>query len=236
MWLAYIDESYNAAQHWVAAVLVQHQHVNEAQRALRDVSLGAGNNYGVPFDAELHGYEIFQGAGAFECMTEMHRARIGIYGGALRCLSEAPCSIILRGVNKTGLRRRYGVANAPEPHRVTMTHLIERVDEFCAARNDHALLVADEHHEAESALLRDLRTYQEGATWGYRARRITRVIDTIHFVRSSTNPLVQGADLVAFLARRMKAHEEPDERAQAANARLWAILEPHVHHDWCWHP
>lgn len=36
-----------------------------------------------------------------------------------------------------------------------MTHLIERVDEF-AGPGDHALLIADEHHETQSSLLRDL--------------------------------------------------------------------------------
>jgi hypothetical protein len=117
-----------------------------------------------------------------------------------------------------------------------MTHLIERVDEYAQARNEHALIVADEHHETQSVLLRDLVTYQETGTWGYRGRRIERVVDTIHFVNSATNPLVQGADLVAFLALRRAAHIEPDPRAVKENERLWTLIAPRVAHHHCWYP
>lgn len=66
--------------------------------------------------------------------------------------------------------------------------------------------------------------------------KIERVVDTIHFVTSSTNPLVQGADLVAFLTRRRATHTEKDARAAKANEDLWNIIQPQIYHHWCWHP
>lgn len=233
MWFAYVDESYNDAQHWVVAVLIEHTHVNDAQRAIRAVAAEAADAYGVREEAELHGHQIFHGEGDFAPMKELVRARIGIYANVFRCLDDAGCSIVLRGVSKPHLIRRY--AYPEHPHRVAMTHLIERVDEFVGP-DDHALLIADEHHETQSTLLRDLIAYQEIGTWGYRGHRIGNVVDTIHFVRSATNWLVQGADLVAFLALRRATHTETDPRAQAANDALWGVVQPRIHHEWCWYP
>lgn len=233
MWFAYIDESYNDAQHWVVAVLVEHSRVNDAQRSIRAVVADAADAYGITEAAELHGHQIFHGEGDFAPMKEVVRARIGIYANVFRCLVEAGCWITLRGVSKPHLTNRY--AYPEHPHRVVMTHLIERVDEFVAP-DDHALLIADEHHETQSTLLRDLIAYQELGTWGYRGHRIGHVVDTIHFVRSVTNWLVQGADLVAFLALRRATREETDARAHAANDGLWRIVQPRVHHQWCWYP
>lgn len=233
MWFAYIDESFNDSQHWVVAVLIEHPHVNDAQRAIRSLVADAADAYGVSETAEIHGHQIFHGEGDFTPMKTLVRARIGIYANVFRCLVGAGCWIIARGVSKPHLTNRY--VHPEHPHRVVMTHLIERVDEFVGP-GDHALLIADEHHETQSTLLRDLIAYQEFGTWGYRGHRIGNVVDTIHFVRSATNWLVQGADLVAFLTLRRATHVETDARAQAANDTLWSVVQPRIHHQWCWFP
>lgn len=235
MWFAYVDESFNDSQHWVVALLIHHLKINETQRALRQLSAETADAYDLVPGVELHGHEIFHAEGAWEPMKAQVRARIGIYAHVFEHLVSAGCRIIFRGVSKPGLERRYG--GGMHPHRVTMTHLLERVDEFAQARNDHALIVADEHHETQSALLRDLVTYQERGTWGYRGGTpLERVVDTIHFVNSATNTLVQGCDLVAFLGLRTLTHEETDPRAVAANEHLWSKIEPRISHQWCWYP
>ncbi len=238
MWFAYVDESFNRSQHWVAALLVQHTRVNETARALRNVVDHASAQFGIDPTAELHGHDLFHGKGEFAPMKTVPRARIALYASALRTLVDADCWIILRGVSKPGLLRRYG-AGHEHPHRIVMTHLLERIDIFCHSTrgdDDHAVVVADEHHETQSALLRDLVTYQDRGTWGYLARRIHRVVDTIHFVNSRTNPLVQGADLIAFLTLRAKTVHEADARAARATAAVQAVIQRHTHHEHCWWP
>lgn len=238
MWFAYVDESFNRSQHWVAALLIQHLRVNQTAGAMRELVERASEQFGIDASAELHGHDLFHGKGEFQPMKEAPRARIALYAAALRTLTDAECWIILRGVSKPGLCRRYGTAHQ-HPHRIVMTHLLERIDMFCQSSrgaDDHAVVVADEHHETQSALLRDLVTYQDRSTWGYLARRINRVVDTIHFVNSRTNPLVQGADLIAFLTLRAKTVREPHARAARATASVQAFIQPHVHHDHCWWP
>jgi Protein of unknown function (DUF3800) len=235
MWFAYVDESYNAAQHWVVALLIEHHRVNETQRLLRKLIEDASDDYGIPDDAELHGYDIFHGEQSFAAMHTVPRARIALYAAVFQTVAAADCTIILRGVDKAGLRRRYG-DRADHPHRVTMSHLIERIDDFAVHRDDHALIVADEHHETQNVLLRDLVIFQEHGTTGYLAKKITRVVDTIHFVSSATNPLVQGADMIDFLALRKYTHRETDRRSEAAIDHLWDLVEPRVRHIHCWYP
>jgi hypothetical protein len=235
--LAYVDESYNAERHWVVALLIHHLRVNPTQAALRLLVENAADEHGISDTAELHGYDLFHGSQQFTPLSGKPRARIGLFRSVFETLVAADCWIILRGVNKTGLRRRYG-RDHEHPHRITMTYLIESIDEFCkSARSgdDYALLVADEHHETQSELLRDLVIYQEHRTWGWRSKRIERVVDTIHFVNSVTNPLVQGADMVNFMWLR-SAHTGGDPRSAAAVERLMGIIEPRIHYTRCWHP
>ena len=236
MWLAYVDESLNAHRHYVTALLISEDRVNAAQRALRELAQDAEDTYDLPRTPELHGYDVFHGENDLIDMKKLVRARVALYRDALQILVGADCWVILRGVNKPGLVARYPLPD--HPHRVTMAHLIERIDGFCNSKGDgvNALIVADEHHETQSVLLRDLITYQDSGTWGYLAKKITRVVDTIHFVNSKTNALVQGADLVSFLAFRWINHTETDARAEKAMAELWGIIEPRIHHQWCWHP
>jgi len=230
VYLAYVDESYDTQEHWVVALLVDHAAVNALHRALRSVVAGAAAEYGFPEEAELHGHELFGGRGPFGELEP--RIRIGLYAKAFRCLADCSCNVILRGVAVPGLMRRYGAA--AEPQRWVVEHLLERIDEFVAP-SDHALVVADEH-ELSRELLEDLRRFQDYSTRGYRARRIEHIVDTIHFVSSRTNPLVQAADLVVFLKRRMRTHVEPDDRATRANEALWSMVRPLIRHEWIWHP
>jgi hypothetical protein len=235
VWLAYVDESYNDAFHWVVALLVQADRVNQTQRVLREIVEDAADAFGISDEAELHGYDLFHGENDFQSLKAMPRARIAIYREVFNALVAADAWIIRRGVNKAGLVRRY--TNPDSPHRVTMTHLIERVDGFCKGSrgaNDLALLIADDHQE-KNQLLRDLVVYQESGTWGYLAKKITQVVDTIHFVNSKTNPLIQGADLVAFMLLR-SSHTGGNPRSMAAVRGLTKIIHPRIHHAWCWHP
>jgi Protein of unknown function (DUF3800) len=234
MWLAYADESYDDDEHWVIGLLVEDWRVNETHRAIRDVVSRASDAYGISADAELHGYDLFHGEREFKIMKEKPRARIALMNSVFRVIVDAESWIILRGVNKPRLEARY--IYPEHPHRVTMAHLIERIDDFCNRNQTHSLLIADEYHETEKALLRDMVTYQDYGTWGYLAKKITCVIDTIHFVNSRTNPLVQAADMVAYLALRRRSHRDCDPRELRANAALWGVVEPRIRHQHCWYP
>ncbi|MEN3616101.1 hypothetical protein AAH979_42375 [Plantactinospora sp. ZYX-F-223] len=88
-------------------------------------------------------------------------------------------------------------------------------------------MIADEvDHPARHRA--DLTRYLVAGTGGYRSRRLTRIVDTLHFAPSHASRLVQGAELVTFLFRRMQT-AAVDPREAATNERLWSSVQPRVY-------
>jgi hypothetical protein len=179
----------------------------------------------VALDAELHGYELFQGTGWWKGIPP--RARIGVYNEAFEALGKCSEAIILRGVRSAGLRKRY--ASPEPPHSVVLRHLLERVDEYAKNHGRHAQVIADEVGE-QARHRSDLAMYRESGTWGYRARKLERIVDTLHFAPSSASRLLHAVDLVVFMHRRLQTHAESNDKAKRANERLWQRIENKIHH------
>lgn len=232
MLLCYLDESYTKNRYYIAALVVPQESVSPLAGALDEVVRQAHRNYHVPRDGELHGHEVFHGEKIWRGVHP--RQRIGVYNDAFQAIADHPdVGILLRGVDSKRLRERY--TSPYPPHQVVLMHTLEQIDATAKAAGDLALIIADEV-DGQSDHRRQLWEWQHYATEGYLARQIAYVIDTMHFVPSCDNRLVQAADLIAFLHRRRKTHIETDARAKRANDALWARIEPQVRHEWCWHP
>lgn len=214
MLLAYMDEAYDADRYRLTALLVEHHRVNDVQLQLRDVVEGAIGSFGVSTDAELHGWEIYKGRGGWEAMGTAHRARIAVYRRAFEVLASADCQILVCGRNRQSEAGRHNWPSAE--HRQIVMDTVGHLHEVCVERDDHALVIADEH-EAQDGMNLDLRWFQNTTP-------DCRIVDTVHFVRSRSTPLVQAADLVCYLIRRAEAEQE--ERSRNVNTKLLNIIEP----------
>jgi hypothetical protein len=233
--LTYLDESYTTARYFIAGLLVPDGQARSLTSALDNVVEEASWKHGrISATAELHGHEIVSATGLWKNLKPDISARISIYNSALQAIADHDVKIIIRSVDVIGLDKRHPDGH-DHPHSVVLTHLIERIDEYASSVDQNALLIADEV-DGQASYRRDLWEYQRSATWGYRSRQITRVIDTLHFAPSSSSRLVQAADLIAFLARRIAAHTETDPRAKQAYTLMWGRIEPKVWHDGCWWP
>lgn len=236
MLLAYVDESYDRQKYWIAALVVP----DRVARPLTDdldniVRAAAGSYSGVSVDAELHGHALFHGQDDWAALAGMARARIGVYREVFDAIAAHDVRILIRGVNVLQLKQRYA---APDhPHAVVLAHLLERIDEHAASPDvdEYALVIADEVDDA-AEYRRDLWDFQRRGTVGWRARQITRIVDTMHFVPSHASRLVQAADLVAYLHRRIASGADRDERARLANEAIWAKIQDRVRHNHCWRP
>ncbi|MGV9809302.1 DUF3800 domain-containing protein [Micromonospora chersina] len=231
MLLTYVDESYTDRWYWIGALLVPEAVAIPLSDALDEVMAEAAKTYGVGRDAELHGYDLFQGRAPWTGVPP--RARIAVYNSALRAIGAHDVTIILRGVDRHGLADRYG--DTRPAHEVVLSHLLERVDGYAAMREELALVIADEV-DNPAAHRSDLTRYRVDGTGGYRSRRLTRIVDTLHFAPSHASRLVQGVDLVTFLFRRMASGVGTDPREVTTNRRLWCWVEPRRYHSWCWRP
>lgn len=234
MLLTYVDESYTRERYLLAALVVPDRDANSLTAALDAVAESAAAEFGhVRPTAELHGYDLVAGKRDWAGLAPKVRARIAVYNRALRVIADHNVAVLLRSVDIARLQRRYPTPD--HPHSIALAHLVERVDEHAAGIGELVLIIADEV-DRQDDYRRELWRYQRLRTRGYRARRITQVVDTIHFAPSASSRLLQAADLIAYLARRRATHVESDPRAQKANAALWARIEPRVVHNHCWLP
>ena len=236
MLLAYVDESYDAKWpvYWIAALVCPERVVGPLAAGLDAVVEKAAGSYsGIGAAAELHGHALLHGKDDWKPMAPMVRARIGVYNDAFDVIASHDVQVMIRGVHVPALKRRY--VNPHHPHTVVLQHLLERVDIYAEAEGQPTLVIADEVDRANE-YRRDLWRYQRQSTPGYLSRRLTSIVDTIHFAPSHASRLVQAADLIAYLHGRITSGADRDERAKRANAALWARIEPRVAHNYCWHP
>lgn len=84
--------------------------------------------------------------------------------------------------------------------------LIEKLEERLKGSLDsHCLLIADEQDDLEQKLIDDLDHFkQHGTTFGYKSVNIERIIDSVHFVQSHNNHLMQLTDVICYILRKGK--------------------------------
>lgn len=91
------------------------------------------------------------------------------------------------------------------PHQLAFLFLVERIEDLLKNEGSLGLLIADENHEMEQRLVDDLEIFKTQSTrFGWRPTKIEHVVDSIHFVRSRNNHLIQLADVVAYIFLRGK--------------------------------
>lgn len=243
MWFAYMDEAGNTGRnlndsnqpiHLILTVALDeskvmglHQHVRDvAARHLRKASRRA--------NFEFHGRALFAGSGDFSGIAPAKR--IEIYDELLQAIGMSDAKIVIRGIYKPGLARRY--VDPYHPHDIALMFTIESIERMAREHGCRVLLVADEAREIEDAALRDLANYQAvGTAWGWNTEQIDHIIDTIHFARSETNPAIQVADCATFIAARQRKIDRGEVASNTAVTDLWSRhIEPHLWRDSVWFP
>lgn len=153
---------------------------------------------------ELHGAELFGGDGPWR--------------GVVAHASIDKARLATRGMSD------------PSPHLLAMQFLVEKLEAFVRTQTDplrqRALLIADQTDEHEAFALELLNGMQRsGGPLGHELVT-THIIDTVHFVRSETNPGVQIADLAAYLLNRIRRIRP--ELGRPADIALRAMFEEYV--------
>lgn len=243
MRFAYMDEAGNTGRdlanpqqtfHMIVTVLVDETEIVDLHNQIRSVARRWFPSDRWRSDFEFHGYDLFSGAGYFSAKTPAER--IQIYDEVLSAIGDHSAEVIARGVDKPGLARRYPTPF--HPHDVALMFTCESVERVARQRDSRVLLVADEAREVEDAALRDLSNYQQfGTSWGWRTVQIDHIVDTIHFVRSETNPAIQLADCTAFLTARQRKINRGEATPNQAITDLWERrVVPHLWANEIWYP
>ncbi|MFI9506807.1 DUF3800 domain-containing protein [Nocardia sp. NPDC052566] len=234
MLLAYLDESYDAGEYWVAAVICPADEVLKLANSLDEVAGKAASAWSIDPRAELHGNDLVQGKNGWVRLAPQIRVRIGVYHDALKAIAgTADLKLIYRGVDRKALVARY--VNPWSPHRVVLEHVLQSINGYAVCVSQPVLVIADEvgGHDGHR---KSVWEYQHVGTGGYFGTKLEMVADTIHFAPSCDSRLLQAADLVSYLHYRIRRTPIVDPRAEKANAMLWATIEPNVHYRYLWTP
>ncbi|MFC8800243.1 DUF3800 domain-containing protein [Promicromonospora sp. NPDC057138] len=233
MLLAYIDESFNRDHYRTVGLIISSPSARALTAALDRVVADAAEAYpDVKGSFELHGHDLFRASAQWSALEPMVRARISIYRKALQAIAEHVDAFYVEGLQRDAFRRRY--AGQQDEHVTVLLHLLEKLDQYAAQRDQDLLVVADEHHTARVAQ-EALRATRTEAVWGYRGSP-RKIVDTVYFVPSTMSRLVQAADMVAFLHQRIAGGLDRDERAVRANKDLWSIIAPRLKRERLWTP
>lgn len=230
MWIAYMDETGNTGRnlndpvqpiHLILSLLIEESKIGQVHDHVRDAARRHCPSTCLNDQFEFHGQDLFSGRGYFTGFPASKR--IEIFDDVLRGIELAEAEVIVRGVHKGGLSKRY--ADPYHPHDIALMFTIESIERFAKSRGCRVLLVADEAKEIEDAALRDLANYQElGTSWGWNTEQIDHIVDTIHFVPSHRNAAIQLVDCATFIASRTRKIRDglvaEGDSADAAE-RLW---------------
>jgi hypothetical protein len=225
--LIYVDESGNTGAkrdpkqpiHLLGAVLVDEGNVRPIEDALQAIADQCQPLWSIDPTFEFHAVDLCSGRGHFAHMD--WSARLALLNELVAVLERHDCKIGYAAITK--LRN----PSSKTPHELAFMFLVERLEDYLQVRNQRGLIVADENKEVEKDVIRNFARYKIGSTgWGWRPTKIERLIDSVHFVRSENNHLIQMADLVAYLLLRGKRAQDGlfekflSERP-TANWRTW---------------
>lgn len=170
MLLTYVDESYDNDHYWMVALVVAEKHLRPLHRALDSVVAKAADRYPVDRNAELHGHALVQARDDWQRMGNkghnMIRARIGVYGNAMKAIGAHDVRVIVRGLDLRAYRSRSaGDETDRPPHGIVLRHLLEQICEHVQVRDELALVIADEIDGADDHR-RHFRDYQQAVRAG----------------------------------------------------------------------
>lgn len=204
MKLIYLDEAGNTGSkadpdqpiHMVGSLIVDQAHVrpievrlNALAERCRTLIRAAG--HAVPADPiEFHGADIYGGRGLFKPISPADR--IAVCADIIAACRDGAAEFGHCAVNKMKLISGH-------PHMRCFQFTLERLQDYLSRKNELGLLIADEHRELEEEIIQDLAFSKEFTTgWGYRPTAIENIIDTVHFVKSKHNRLVQACDVLTY--------------------------------------
>lgn len=146
---------------------------------------------------EFHGAHLFAGKGIFKGIAPADR--IAATRELIEVTSEHVAAFGYTGVNKV---KSYA---SDHPHRIAFTLMVERLEPWLKNRKALGLIIADQNDEVGSALITDMDWFKKHSTsWGYVNVKVEHIIDSLHFVRSHDNRIIQACDVITFM--RWKNH------------------------------
>lgn len=209
MLICYIDESGNTGNNLkdhkqpnlvLTALLVPPENIQSIENDIRELShryfLAESRNT----DFELHGDDIYNARGRYFKKLSLEQ-RISLLDEIVNIsLKHDSIKIGYVCIEKAKYFAKVHI------QQTAFSLLVEKLEERLQGHlNSYCLLVADEQEEIEQNLIDDLNHFKQfGTQFGYNSVKVNRIIDSVHFVQSHNNYLMQLTDVLCYLIRKGK--------------------------------
>ncbi len=240
MLLCYIDESGNTGNNLkdihqphlvLTALLVPPENIKDIENDIRTLSYKYFSAESRNTDFEFHGDDIYNKRGRYFKKLSLEQ-RINILDEIVDvALKYESIKIGYISIEKEKYHAKFHI------QQTAFSLLVEKIEERLQGHlNSYCLLIADEQDEIEQNLIDDLDHFkQHGTTFGYNNVQVNRIIDSVHFVKSNNNYLMQLTDVICYLIRRgeesrKKLMEQYKmERKEYNEIRFNEWIEKHSH-------
>lgn len=234
MLLCYIDESGNTGNNLkdkhqpylvLTALLVPPECIKDIENDVRSLGYRYFSAESRNTDFEFHGDDIYNARGRyFKKLSLDQRIKL------LDDIVDIAIKYEQIKIGYISIEKAKYFAN-PHIQQAAFSLLVEKIEERLKGHlNSYCLLIADEQDEIEQKLIDDLDYFkQHGTVFGYKKVQVDRIIDSVHFVQSNNNYLMQLTDVICYLIR--KGIESSPKLLDAYKIRE-EKLKPLSFHDW----
>lgn len=172
-------------------------------------------------DFEFHGQDLWHQTGPWIGKSEVEV--IEIFDGLIGILEGLKCFVAHSTIDLDKLHERHSGMADENAYRLALQFLLEKVDAYPSYRASRIVIV-DEKHEEKFRAIRMVGNMQKFGSGEVPGRKLTTVIDNVHFIDSAASPGVQLADVVAFIMQRRRLRRVEHPNAQAALDRWSTVI------------
>lgn len=222
----------------MGALVLAPKDVDQLARKMHDLmqEVASENPGRINGSAEFHGSDLWGGKGIWRNLERGERYRFALADRAIEIITSTDLTILLQGIDRKLLVQRYSLPESP--HKLALTFLIEKIDRHFENAGTYGLVICDHvGSSSEDAQYRkDFLELQMSGTGGNSPRKISRVVDTLHFVQSKESRLIQAMDLVVFIHRRRMVHRTLKPNEKVFLDYLWGKIQAKVSYNHIWSP
>lgn len=162
---------------------------------------------GRPPGFEFHGQELWHGQGCWE--GKSYPELLAVYLDVMTLLEDHEVDVAYSAIDKKKLSAKYDGMADENAYLLALQFLLEKIDQNMG--ESLKIVVADEARQEQLKAMSMVADMQEWGSGVVPGRRLDRVVDSLHFVRSDASPGVQMADMVAFAMQRyQRGKDHPD--------------------------
>ena len=237
MLLCFVDESDQGDFHGFAGLMADEHATKAITDSLNRIVRQIAVDWGIPATTELHGHPVFHGKEDWKHVPT--RVRVGVFHKVFEAVVTEDVVILMRWVHAARLAERqarnFYPVNFP-PEQVCFQHILQRAQQVSVRRDTYTLIIADDRHDRDRHRERFAIYQTEGTPGVYMQTNLDRLLDTVHFAPSHMSRMLQAADMLAFIYRRVHTVTESDPRAAREMAKLWKMLADsgRVHNEGNW--